>query len=204
MKLRQRRKVKRGSEIKRLNIREQIANEVHKPVRKKFIRRSVIVKGLSDLFQADLVEMIPYARQNKGYKYILVVINAFSKYVWASALKTKKGNEVAVTMSKILKQPHIPKNLQTDDGKEFFNKDFKDLVMKLKINHYSTYSGMKASIVERVNRTLKEKMWKVFTAKQNYKWLDLLPTIVRDYNNTVHSKIHMKPVDVSRKNEKKN
>lgn len=64
-------------------IKEEVVNEIHRPARKKFRRRRVIVKGLNDLIQGDLVEMIPYAKINKGFRYILVVINVFSKFVWA-------------------------------------------------------------------------------------------------------------------------
>ncbi|KAJ8912460.1 hypothetical protein NQ315_002826 [Exocentrus adspersus] len=66
-------------------IKEDVVNEIHKPARRNFLWRRVQVRGLNDLIQADLVEMIPYARENSGYRYILVVINVFSKYVWAEA-----------------------------------------------------------------------------------------------------------------------
>lgn len=200
MKLLKKRKVKNNKG--KVNTRQQIVNELHKPARRNFKRRSIIIKALNDLFQADLVEMIPYAHENKGYKYILVVINGFSKFIWTVPIKTKTGVEVTKEMSKILKPPNIPKNLQTDDGKEFFNKHFTELMKKLKINHYSTFSGIKGAMVERVNRTLKSKMWKVFTLTGNHKWLQLLPKVTAEYNNTVHSKIKMKPADVTKRKEK--
>lgn len=96
----------------------------------------------------------------------------------------------------------VPKNLQTDMGKEFYNKEFKELMNKFKINHYSTYSNLKASVVERVNRTLKNLMWKQFSLQGNYKWLDILPEIVEKYNNTKHTNTGMKPEDVKKKDEK--
>lgn len=182
--------------------RMQLIQELHKPARKNFARRRVIVKGLDDLFQADLVEMIPYAKQNRGFKYILVVIDVFSKFVWAEPVKNKSSVEVTKAMKKIFSSiKQTPKNLQTDQGKEFYNKDFKALMKNFNINHYSTYSSMKASIVERVNRTLKSKMWREFSMQGNYKWLNLLPKVVERYNNTVHSTTNFKPIDVTRKNE---
>jgi hypothetical protein len=75
-------------------IKKQVVDEIHKQARINFSRRRVIVKSLNDLFQADLVEMIPYLSENNGFKYILVVINCFSKFVWALPLKTKTGYEV--------------------------------------------------------------------------------------------------------------
>lgn len=74
------------SEVKR-----QIVDELHRPARKNFKRRKVIIKGIGDLWQADLIEMIPYCKENKGVRYILVVIDCFSKYIWARELKSKKG-----------------------------------------------------------------------------------------------------------------
>lgn len=185
------------------NIKEQVVNELHKAARKNFPRRHVILKGLNDLIQADLVEMIPYAQKNKGNRYILNVINAFSKFAWAQPVKRKNAKDVASAMEKILLEMKTkPKNLQTDLGGEFYNKEFKELTDKFKINHYSTYSNLKASIVERLNRTLKNWMWKRFSMQGNYSWLTLLPEIVAKYNNTKHGTINMKPVDVTKKDEK--
>jgi hypothetical protein len=183
-------------------IKKQVVDEIHKQARINFPRRRVIVKSLNDLFQADLVEMIPYSSKNNGFRYILVVINCFSKFVWAFPLKTKSGNEVAENMEKVFQQQQ-PKNLQTDLGKEFFNKTFQLLMKKYNINHYNTYSEKKASIVERVNRTLKNLMWKEFNYHGHYRWINLLDNIVQKYNNSKHRTIGMKPSEVKKKHEKK-
>lgn len=184
-----------------MDVKKEVVDELHKPARKNFKRRRVIIKGLNDLFQADLVEMIPYAKSNKGFRYILVAINAFSKYVWAYPVKRKTGQAVTDAMKKVLSSTTvIPKNLQTDMGKEFYNKEFQNLMKKFNINHYSSYSNLKSSIVERCNRTLKNMMWKQFSLQGTYKWLDLLPKIVKKYNSTTHSTIGMKPEDVNASN----
>jgi Integrase core domain len=182
--------------------KRQVVEEIHRPARINFKRRKVVIKSLFDLYQADLVDMQLYAKENAGYKYILVVINCFSKFVWAYPLKTKTGLEVTKAMEKVLIQ-QSPKNLQTDAGLEFFNKDFKKLMTKYKINHYNVYSEKKASIVERVNRTLKNMMWKEFSLQGHYKWINLLSTIVENYNNKKHRTIKMKPRDVTKNHEKK-
>lgn len=182
--------------------KETLVNELHKPARRNFKRRRVIMKGLDDLWQADLVEMQPYAVFNNGYRYLLVVIDTFSKYAWVRPCKTKTGPDVTNAFQSILKLGRIPKNLHTDNGKEFYNKHFKIVMDKFKINLYSTFSVMKASIVERLNRTLKEKMWKLFSLQGTYKWQNILPKIVNEYNNTKHSKIKMTPIQVNKKNEK--
>lgn len=159
------------------------------------------LKGLDDLYQADLVEMIPYAKSNRGYKYILTMINCFSKYAFAVPIKTKSSENV-VRVLKILLQNNKMNHLQTDEGKEWYNKGVRDLLKQYDINHYSTHSDKKASIVERFNRTLKNKMWKWFTANGKYTWLNILPNLLRKYNNTVHRTIKMKPIDVNKNNEK--
>lgn len=148
--------------------------------------------------------MIEYADVNKKYRYILIVIDAFSKFVWAEPIKNKTAIDVATAMKRIFtKSKRIPKNLQTDKGKEFYNKLFKALMQKHKINHYSTHDTPKACIVERVNRTLKTLMWKEFSFQGSFKWLNLLPEIVNKYNNTKHSTTGQKPSAITKRNEKK-
>jgi len=181
-----------------MEVRRAIAEELHKPARKNYPRRKVTLKGINDLYQADLVEMIPYAKVNKGYKYILTMINCLTKFAFAVPLKTKTGIEVAKVLEPILKKNKMT-HLQTDQGLEWLNTHVKKLMTKYKINHYYTYSDLKASIVERLNRTLKNKMWREFTARGRYEWLTLLPQIVKSYNNTTHKTIGMKPKDVRQK-----
>lgn len=182
----------------------QLANELHKPIRKKFKRRRTIIKGLDDLWQSDLGQLDQYGKYNKNFKYILVVIDCFSKFVWAQALKTKTAVEVTEAFESILKKANgrKPKNLQTDQGKEYYNTHFQSLMKKYNINHYSTFSITKAAICERVIRTLKEKLFKYFTLNGSYRWIDILPEIVRNYNNQRHSVIGMKPSQVTKHNEK--
>lgn len=182
----------------------RIVNELHRSARKNYRRRRVIVKGLYDLYQADLAEMIPYADENSGHKYILTVIDAFSKFAWALPLKSKRGKDVADAMLKILKKlKKSPKNLQTDNGTEFYNVNFQNLMKKYSINHYSSFSNLKSSIVERFIRTLKTRLWRHFSIEGNYRWLKALPTIVDDYNDTRHRTIGMKPREVNVKNAKR-
>lgn len=179
-----------------------IVNELHKPARKNFARRRTIIKGLDDLWQCDLAQMDIYAGENENHKFILVVIDCFSKFVWVKALKTKTAEEVTRAFTEILQRgKRSPKNLQTDQGTEFFNGKFQRLMKEYKINHYNTFTIKKAAIVERVIRTLKEKLFKYFSLKGSYKWLSVLPEIVDAYNNTKHRTIGMKPRDVNKSNE---
>lgn len=183
-----------------MNVRREIAQELHKQVRKNFPTRFVELKGLNDLYQADLVEMLPFSKVNKGYKYILVLINCFSKYAIAKPIKSKNANEIERVLKPILNK-YPMKHLQTDKGTEFYNSRIKSLLTSYNINHYSTFSDKKASIVERLNRTLKARMWQCFSEQGNYKWLDLLPIIVKKYNSAFHRTIGMAPADVNKSNE---
>lgn len=182
--------------------KQQVVNELHRSARKNFNRRHFQMRGINDTFQADLIEMIPYAKENKNYKYILTVIDTFSKYAWALPLKTKTGIEVAKALNNIVKNDkRIPKNIHTDEGKEFYNKHFKKIMETYHINHYSTYTRMKASIVERFNRTLLTKLWKYLSLQGTHKWWSGLQSLVNQYNNSKHRTIKCKPIDVNKSNE---
>lgn len=186
-----------------MDVKQQIVNEIHKPARRNFRKRKVITKGIDDLWQADLVEMNSgklkgISKINKGFKYLLTIIDTFSKYAWAIPIEDKTGKNITKAFQTLKRTPNL---LQTDNGKEFYNKDFQNLMKDKNIHHYSTFNNEKASIVERFNRTLKEKMWKVFSFQGTYKWIDILPKLLNKYNNTVHRTIKMKPVEVNKENE---
>lgn len=185
-------------EVQQEKERRAIINEIHAPARRRFPTKSIVLKGVNDLWQADLVDLSPHARVNKQHKYILTVINCFTKEAYAIPLKTKSGDDVAKAFGSILKEVPPPLNLQVDKGKEFYNKSFKQLMRKYGINMYSTSSYTKAAIVERFNRTLKSEMFKQFHMHGSYNWVNLLQPIVDKYNNTKHRTIGMKPVDVRR------
>lgn len=182
--------------------KRDLVEELHSDARKNFIRRSTVMKGIDDTLQADLVEMLPYATKNENMKYILTVINIFSKKAYARPLKNKTGPEVTKAMKSVLDSLNYNvKNLHVDMGVEFYNKHFKKMLQKFNINLYSTFSIKKAAIIERFNRTLKNKMWKEFSYRGKYKWIDILQSLLDDYNNTRHRKIKLKPNEVNVQNE---
>ena len=137
--------------------------------------------------------MKAFSKYNQGYSFILLVIDIFSKYGWIIPLKNKEGKTVASALKKIFKE-RKPEKMWVDKGKEFYNKDVKDL-----IELYSTENEEKSSVVERWIRTIKKKMWKYFTDNNTYTYMDILPDLVIDYNNTVHSSIKMTPIEASKK-----
>ena len=111
---------------------------------------------MDDIWCSDLVDMQKLSKWNKGYKYLLMVLDLFSKYGWIVPLKTKTGLEVSKAFESIFKKGK-PKKLWVDKGKEYYNKNMLDLLAKNNIEIYSTENEEKSSVCERWNRTIKEK-----------------------------------------------
>ena len=170
-----------------------LAEELHKPVKRKFNKRRVLVNGIDKIWAADLADMKKFKKYNDGVNFLLLVIDTFSKYSWIVPLKNKKGETVAEALKNIFEE-RKPEKLWTDKGTEFKNKNVKKL-----IEVYSTENEEKSSIVERWIRTMKEKMWKYFTDNKTLTYMNVLPDLVEDYNNTVHSSIKMTPIEASKK-----
>ena len=174
---------------------------LHKPIRRRFKRNRVIVGGIDELWQMDLADMQSMASVNDGYRYLLVCIDVFSKFCWVVPLKTKTGPALVDAFKVILKSNRKPQKIQTDEGTEFFNKHFKALMTKEDIQLYNTYNETKASVVERLIRTLKTKMWRYFTAKKTRRYIDVLQDLVDSYNHSKHRSIQKKPINVTADNE---
>ena len=179
------------------NWQVKLADELHKPIKRNFTRRRVIANHIDEIWCSDLVEMQQFSKWNKGYRYLLMVLDVFSKYGWIVPLKDKKGETVAEAFKKIFKEGRKPQYLWTDKGKEYYNKHVKELLDKNKITLYSTENEEKSSVCERWNRTIKTQMWKQFTIQGNTMYLDMLPKILKQYNNTKHSSIKMTPIEDS-------
>ena len=171
---------------------EGLANELHKPIKRHFTKRRVIAHKVDDIWYSDLVDMQKLSKWNRGYKYLLMVLDLFSKYGWIVPLKTKTGLEVSKAFESILEK-NKPKMLWVDKGKEYYNKNVLDLLAKDKITIYSTENEEKSSVCERWNRTIKDKMYKRFTMQNNTVYVDILPKILASYNNSRHRSIGMTP-----------
>lgn len=183
--------------------RRVIVDEMHRQARKKFKRRKYKIIAKNETWQADLMIMDNFVKYNKGYKYVLLVIDIFSKFVWLRALKTKKASEVASAFNSIIsKSKVIPKNLCTDQGTEFYGKEFRNLMQKHSINHYSVFSNLKAAIAERAIRTIKSIIWKNFAYNANYRYVDSLDDVAKQYNNSPHRTLGgLKPSKIGTRQE---
>ena len=175
---------------------DPLTDELHKSVRKNFKKRRVFAAKSNDIWAADLVDMQYYAKTNKGYRYILMIIDVFSKYGWAIPLKRKTGSEMVEAFTQLWDSGEKPPRfLWTDKGREFDNVQMKALLKKRNVHLYWTENEEKSSIVERWNRTIKQWMWKYFTKHRTGVYIDILPQLIEKYNNTYHRSIKCTPSD---------
>ena len=137
------------------------------------------------------------SRKNKGIKYLLCVIDLCSKYAFVIPLKDKKGYSILNAFDKIIKQSNRkPNKIWVDQGGEFYNNIFKNWLSDNGVVMYSTYNDGKSVVAERFIRTLKNKLYKHMTAIGKNVYYSVLDDVVNKYNNTKHSTIKMKPIDV--------
>ena len=182
-------------------LRKQVTYTLHRPVQLKFQTRPVLVYDIDEQWQMDLVDLSKLSKYNSGYKYLLVCIDILSKFAWIEPLKTKTSSELKEAIQKVfLKDGRQPLMIQTDKGTEFLNSLVKNMLKEKKIKLFTTNSERKASVVERLNRTMKSIMFKYFTQKSTRKYIDVLPDLVRRYNTSFHRSIKMRPVDVNKSN----
>ena len=173
---------------------------LHKSPRKPALYRRIYTKGINYLYQSDLVDLSSLQGDNDGYKWIITIIDTFSKKAWAFKMKNKSAESIVEVMKPFF-DSNKPQKIQFDKGSEFYNRSFLQLLKKHKIKHYSVYSEQKAAIVERFNRTLKTRMFKYFTSRGSHRWVDILQHLIDGYNSTKHRSTKFVPNDVSPANE---
>lgn len=176
-------------------LRSQPTYTLHKTKRQRFPMARYYVRKPNLQFQADLVDYSKFASHNKGYKFMLMIEDLFTRQAWAFPLKSKSGKEVASIFRPFFRQ-HKTQRLQSDEGKEFYNKDVKDVLADYDIELFSIFSPTKAALVERLNRTIKGMLEKIFTANNNKNWIDVIDDVMHIYNNRKHRSIGMAPNEV--------
>ena len=184
-------------------LKSQDAYTLHRPVRRKFPRLHYNVTNIDDLWEADLIELRNLKNYNDGYSYLLTIIDVLSKFVWVEPLRDKTSAGVVRAFERVLSRnkERIPVYLQTDKGKEFIGAPFQKFLKEKDIRFRVTRNpDVKAAVVERFNRTLKERMWRYFTHKNTRRYIDVLQDIVHAYNHTRHSTIKMEPAVVTLEN----
>lgn len=172
---------------------EILADELHHPIRHKYPRRKVLVYKANEIWACDLVDMTA-VNADDGYRYILNVVDCFSKYAWSIPLKSKKAEELISAFATLFKT-HKPEKLWWDEETGIWGNKFKTFLANENVSLYATGSEIGVSVVERFNRTLKTWMWKEFTKNNNKKWIELLPTLIQKYNSKIHKTIGMTPIE---------
>ena len=179
-----------------------LADELHKAIIRKFSKRKVYSQLKDNIWGVYLADMQSLCRKNKGIKYLLCAIDLFSKYAFVIPLKDKKGISIVNAFNKIIKQSNRkPIKIWVDQGGEFYNNVFEKWLSDNDINIHSTYNEGKSVVAERFIRTLKNKLYKQMAATSKNVYYDVLDDVVNKYNNTKHSTIKMKPIDVKDNNK---
>ena len=188
-----------GSGAKHVNTKliPQNAEELHKTIIRKFEKRKVHAAFKDNIWGADLADMQLLSRYNKGIRFLLCVIDIFSKYAWVVPLKDKRGISIVKAFQSILKQSNRkPIKIWADKGSKFYNAYFKKWLQDNDIVMYSTHNEGKSVVAERFIRTLKSKIYKYMTSISKNVYINKLDDIVNEYNNSYHTIIKMKPIDV--------
>ena len=164
-----------------LKFNEQLANELHKPIIRKFKKRKVYSSFRDNIWGADLADMQLLSKFNKEFKFLLCVIDIFSKYAWVIPLKDKKGVSIVNAFQKILdKSERKPNKIWVDKGSELYNHSFKKWLKDNDIEMYSIYNEGKSVVAERFIRILKNKIYKNMTSISKNVYIDKLDDIVRE------------------------
>ena len=185
------------SRIKRF-LQNQETYSMHRAVANRFKRNKVLVTGKDDQWEMDLMDMTFYAKYNNGIKYVLLIIDVFSKFIWLRPLKTKTGVEVKRALDDVLQKGRRPRRIRSDKGGEFLARPVQNLMQSMGIKHFSSHNELKANIAERAIKTIKMKIQHYMTYKQTFKYIDHLQDFVDSYNSSKHGSIGMSPQDVSK------
>jgi transposase InsO family protein len=194
--------IKRGDVINWLM--SQPSYSMHRKIVYKFPRRKFLAKKINHIWQIDLMELPQISKENKGYRYTLLAIDVFSRKLYGALLKKKNGIEVTKGMQTIIKLNKVkPEKIMGDRGREFLNKHFQSFLKTKGIIMYHTESEVKASIIERLIRTIKEKIFRYFTANDTLQYYDKLQHFIKGYNMRKHTSIGMAPNEVNKSNSDK-
>ena len=195
--------------ISRKRIKQFLLNQeeyaLQRDIKRKRKRRKVVVSGKDSQWGVDLANVESLQKSNDGIKYWLVLIDVLSKFVFVQTLTDKKASTIVDAFRKIINDAgRIPEVIFSDKGGEFNNFRFKNELKKHHIKYFTTQNeDIKNSVVERVIRTFRNKLYRFFQKQRTYRYVEKLPEITAGYNKTNHKSLpkNMAPVDVSKENE---
>lgn len=178
---------------------QRYSHELHARAFKPRKYSNVITRGLDDIWSIDLADMAEWHGTNDEYKYILCVIDCFSRYAWTVPLMTKSAADVWKAFESIVEESgRVPSEIWADQGKEWMNKTWKTNLKKMGVEGiYHTYSPVKAVMIERFIQTLKHKLWLYMTRYNNRVWIKYLDDCTFEYNAAKHTALGMSPGEAS-------
>ena len=176
-----------------------------KAPKKNYETNKITYNHIDEIWSIDLADFSDYkTSNNKGYRYIFIIIDNFSKFLWAIPLKNKYSQTITNEFSNISStSKRKPIKIESDRGSEFYNSIFQNFLKSKNIQHYSRYTDKGPSIAERVIRTVRNLLKKPVFEKGNANWLSELPSVIKQYNNTIHHSIKMTPNQASKKSNEK-
>lgn len=159
---------------------------LYKPIRKTFPRSKVVVNTIDSMWDGDLADVSNIASHNDGYKFLLVLIDIFSRFLFIVPLKNKQNQTIIEGLKSIFQKGRKPHTLRTDKGSEFKNRWVKTFLKKEGINVIYTQNETKANYAERVIRTMKNLMYRYFMKNRTYHYVNVLQDLVNSYNKRPH------------------
>ena len=186
------------------NLKIFIKEIYSKGPKRNYITNNTVFYYIDDIWSLDILDLKDYGPENnRGYRYVLVTIDNFSKYGWTVPLRNKIAQTIKDSFENILlSSKRKPNSIESDRGKEFYNKLFQDFLDKNNIKLYSGNSSFGSVFAERFNRTIRDLLKQPVFEKSNGGWIDILPSITKQYNNRIHSSTKLTPIQASlKKNE---
>ena len=186
------------------NIKIFINDIYSEPPKKNYVTNKTDVYHIDDIWSLDILDLKDYGPENnRKYRYVLVVIDNFSKFGWTVPLKNKNAQTIKDSFENILiRSKRKPNLIESDGGKEFYNNIFQEFLNKNNIKLYSRFNSYGTVFAERFNRTIIDLLKRLVFEKGDGNWIDVLHTITKQYNNRVHSSTKLTPIQASlKKNE---
>ena len=170
-------------------LQDQEAYSLQRNVRYKHKRNRIVARGRDTMWDIDLADVSNIQKYNDGIQFWLVAIDVFSRYLWIRPLLDKKHDNVVNALKDIFKQGRIPQSIRSDRGSEFVNRWVESLMKDRNIYYYTTQNQTKANYAERVIQTVKNMMYRYFTYKQSYRYIDVLSDLTANYNHRSHTSL---------------
>jgi len=174
---------------------------LHEPVKYKFPKRKIVVHFPSEMWATDLKSIQGISKENNGYNYLLVIVDAFSKRAYVRPLKDKTANSMMRAFNSIFKEAGLkPMVLFSDRGSEYTSHEFQKFLTKNRIKWITSYSITKSAFAEKFIGTFFQKIQRYMTEKQTNSFVNKLQDFVKSYNGTVHTSTGFAPNKINERN----